>query len=143
MAEKHNKSYIFEVELKYDLAYAKLTALDFSSFPQLRQVQGYELSEMQREEYSKAKTNLNIQPPKLISDCNNDDSNSVISEHVENLLYILIWFSGEIVRVKRCVKFTTYPFLREYCMDMAEKRASSPSKIQKSLTKLMTNSLAG
>ena len=67
----------------------------------------------------------------------------MITDHIDNLLFLLVWYSAKIVRIKNCISFTTYPFLHDYCVDMAKHRAESPSKIQKQMTKLMTNSLAG
>ena len=99
-----------------------------------------ELSESQRQEFLAAKINLNKQPAKLVSDLK---KNSFITDHVDNLLFLLVWYSAKIVRIKNCISFTTYPFLHDYCVDMAKHRAESPSKIQKQMTKLMTNSLAG
>lgn len=134
-----NKSYVFQVEITYSLPFSKLSALDFSSFPTVRQIKPHELSENQRQEYLASKINLNKQSARLVSDC----ENSIICDHIDNLIFLIIFFSAKIIRVKNCISFTTYPFLRDYCIGMADKRADSPSKIQKSFAKLMTNSLAG
>ena len=139
LAQKSRISFIFQVEIVYDLNLTKLTALDLSAFPELRKVLPHELSSYQRQDFSKTKRNINTMPAKLVSDCRK----TIITEHVDNLLFLLVWFSGRIVRVRSCVQFTTYPFLRAYCNDMAQKRANSVSKVQKDYCKLLTNSLAG
>ena len=139
LAQKDRKSFIFQVEIVYDLNLAKLTALDLSAFPELRKVFPHELSSYQRQDFSKSKRDITTMPAKLVSDC----QRTIITEHVDNLLFLLVWLSARIVRVRSCVQFTTYPFLRTYCNDMAQKRANSVSKIQKDYCKLLTNSLAG
>ena len=118
---------------------AKLVALDLSAFPELRKVAASELSNLQRGEFISAGRNVDNQPPKLVSDCRT----SLITEHIDNLLFLLVWFSASIIRVKCCVQFTIYPFMHNYCNDMAQKRANSASKVQKSYLKCLTNALAG
>ena len=138
-AQHQRKSYLFQVEISYNLNMAKLIALDLSAFPELRKVAASELSNLQRGEFISARRNVDRQPPKLVSDCHN----SVITEHIDNLLFLLVWFSATIVRVKCCVQFTIYPFMHNYCNDMAQKRANSASKVQKAYLKCITNALAG
>ena len=139
IAQNQQKSFIFQVEINYDLNLAKFTALDLSAFPELRKVSPAELSNLQRQEFISAGRNIGKQPEKLVSDCRN----TILTDHVDNILFLLVWFSANIVRVKCCVEFTTYPFLREYCHSMADKRAKSVSKIQKNYAKLLSNALAG
>ena len=138
-AQHQKKSFLFQVEVSYNLNMAKLVALDLSAFPELRKVEASELSSLQRGEFISAGRNLDSQPAKLVSDCHT----SVITEHIDNLLFLLVWFSASIVRVKCCVQFTIYPFMHTYCNDMAQKRANSASKVQKSYLKCITNALAG
>ena len=139
LAERDHKSFVFQVRIIYDLNLAKLSALDLSAFPELRKVFPHELSQYQREDFSKSKRNIKTMPAKLVSDCRS----TVITEHVDNLLFLLVWFSAKIVEVRSCVQFTTYPFLRSYCHDIAKKRTDSISKVQKDFCKLLTNSLTG
>ena len=139
LAQRDRKSFVFQVEIVYDLNLAKLTALDLSAFPEQRKVFPHELSNYQRQDFSKTKRNINTMPAKLVSDCHS----TIITEHVDNLLFLLVWFSAQIIRVRSCVQFTTYPFLRTYCHDIAKKRTESISKVQKDYCKLLTNSLAG
>ena len=139
LATHERKSYIFQVEITYNLNLAKLVGMDFAAFPELRKVSADELTQIQRDDFIAARRNINLQPAKLVSDCRT----TIITQHVDSLLYLLVWFSASIVRVKSCVEFKTYPFLTAYCHDMARKRAESPSLIQRKVTKSYTNSLAG
>ena len=139
VAHDERKSFIFQVEIDYNLNLAKFVGLDLSAFPELRKVSPTDLSSLQRQEFASAHRNIERQPEKLVSDCRN----TILTDHVDNILFLLVWFSAKIVRVKCCVEFTTYPFLREYCHSMADKRAKSISKLQRDYTKLLTNALAG
>ena len=136
---RERKSYLFQVEIEYDLNLAKSVGIDFSGFPELQKPTAGEVSSLQRQEFLAAKRNIATQSPKLISDCRQ----SIVTDHVDNLLYLLIWFSAKINRVRCCVQFDTYPFLTGFCQHIAQQRATSVSKITKDWAKSVTNSLAG
>ena len=136
---RERKSYLFQVEIEYDLNLAKSVGIDFSGFPELRKPTVEEVSALQRREFIASNRNIGRQAPKLISDCRQ----SVVTDHVDNLLYLLIWFSARIVSVRCCVQFNTFPFLTGFCQHIAQQRAASVSKITKDWAKSVTNSLAG
>ena len=139
LSVNEKKSCLFRVEITYDLNLCKLAGVDLSLFPELRRVSPADLSKMQEREFSFQKRNIDKMQPKLVSDFRT----AVICEHSDNLLFLLIWFSGTILSVKAIVRFTTYPFLNQYCHDITKKRAQTPSTVQKAACKALTNALAG
>ena len=124
-------SYYIEIQAGYSFPHSLYHSIDLGMFPQFHRVDPSQLTAAQQQYLQTSKRKLEKEPAKLVS----LHKDGIITDFVDNLLYMVLFHSVIIRDVLTIVQYTCADFMCSYMQILQNKRSISTSNVESKLMK--------